>query len=86
MEKLLSHIGLIHQHESNFFITCNIHQCSRSYAKFESYRVHLYRHHRPLLDVQHGENEDLAQGAQQDVYDEMEVDEPDDNVEDGHVQ
>ena len=37
LKRLLNHMGLIHQHDPDFNVTCNIRNCSRSFVKFSSY-------------------------------------------------
>ena len=70
LKRVVSHIGLVHQYDPNFFITCNIDSCSCSFTKFHAYRVHLYRKHRPLMIYNHNHNngdvgiQDIGQDVQ----------------------
>ena len=42
---VVRHIGSVHSHDLDFNIICGLDGCKRSYKKFGSYKVHLYRHH-----------------------------------------
>ena len=51
LQRMLSHVGSMHQYDANFFITCNIQGCMQGFAKFNSYRLHMYRRHRTMLGL-----------------------------------
>ena len=46
LNKLISHIELVHGNEPHFSITCGLDGCQRSFEKFQSYRKHVYRSHK----------------------------------------
>lgn len=48
--KVVNHIGVVHSAEPNFSIFCGIEGCANSYKIFQSYRSHLYRRHKKLLE------------------------------------
>ncbi|KAH8008650.1 hypothetical protein HPB51_000476 [Rhipicephalus microplus] len=48
--KVVNHIGVVHSVEPNFSVFCGIDGCSSTYKKFSSYKSHLYRRHRTLLE------------------------------------
>ena len=72
LKRLLSHIGLWHQHDPNFLVTCNIGGCSQGFIKFSTYRNHLYRKHRPLLDNQQ-EGDRLIEAPHEHEHEEVNV-------------
>lgn len=47
--KLIQHVGLVHNHEPNFNITCGLNNCKSSFTVYESFRRHVYRKHRKLV-------------------------------------
>ncbi len=47
--KLIQHVGLVHNHEPNFSITCGLNNCKSSFTVYESFRRHVYRKHRKLV-------------------------------------
>lgn len=47
--KLIQHVGLVHNHEPNFSITCGLNNCKSSFTLYESFRRHVYRKHRKLV-------------------------------------
>ncbi len=51
MKAVVRHIGANHAHEAGFHVCCGIDGCPRTYKKFDSYRHHLYKIHRDVLDV-----------------------------------
>ena len=51
MKAVMRHIGAVHAHNAGFHICCGINGCPRTYNKFASYRQHLYRIHREVLDI-----------------------------------
>lgn len=51
MKAVVRHIGAVHAHNAGFHICCGIAGCPRTYSKFASYRQHLYRVHREVLDI-----------------------------------
>lgn len=51
MKSVVRHIGAVHAQDAGFHVCCGIAGCPRTYSKFQSYRQHLYRHHREILDV-----------------------------------
>ena len=46
---LLSHIGVKHSSDLQFFITCGLDNCPQTYSDFGSFRSHVYRKHRNLM-------------------------------------
>nr|XP_037286457.1 uncharacterized protein LOC119179483 [Rhipicephalus microplus] len=48
--KIVSHIGLAHSAEPGFRIFCGIGGCANTYKIFSSYRSHLYRQHKDVLE------------------------------------
>ena len=51
LKAVVRHIGALHAHEAGFHICCGIGGCPRTYKNFASYRQHLYRVHRDMLDI-----------------------------------
>lgn len=51
MKRIIRHIGSVHAHNAGFQVCCGIDGCPRTYTMFQSYRQHLYRHHRETLDA-----------------------------------
>ena len=47
---VLRHIGNTHASDYNLNISCPVPGCLRSYMNFKSFRLHVYRKHRSLLD------------------------------------
>ncbi len=47
--KIIQHVGLVHNHEPNFRITCGLNNCKSSFTVYESFRRHVYRKHRKLV-------------------------------------
>ena len=41
----LRHIGVVHSHEANFYLTCGIDGCPRNYHNYHSFRKLVRRHH-----------------------------------------
>lgn len=50
LTKVVTHIGLVHSAEPNLNVFCGIGGCANSYSNFSSYRSHLYRRHRDVLE------------------------------------
>lgn len=48
---MLRHIGSIHAYEHGFHITCGVQGCPRSYSNHHSYKKHMYKKHRDVLEV-----------------------------------
>lgn len=48
---VIRHIGSVHSHEANFSITCGLQSCPRSYVNFHSYKRHVYKKHRDILEL-----------------------------------
>lgn len=48
--KVVNHIGVVHSGDDNFTVYCGIAGCTNSYNRFSSYKTHLYRCHRDLLE------------------------------------
>lgn len=47
--KVLRHIGLVHSFDPGFSVTCGVDGCPRTFTKYNSFRKHILRHHRFLL-------------------------------------
>ena len=45
------HMGTIHTHDSNFHVICGLQGCSRSYKNYHSYKKHMYKKHRDILEL-----------------------------------
>ena len=43
-------MGCVHAHEPNFYVSCGINSCCRSYTNLYSFKKHLYRKHRLELE------------------------------------
>ena len=48
--KILNHIRLIHVAEPNFRVSCGIEKCPATYTNFESFRSHVNRKHKSVLN------------------------------------
>ena len=55
---VLRHIGSIHAHEHSFHITCGVQGCPRSYSNYHSYKKHMYKKHRDVLELDSDDNGD----------------------------
>lgn len=51
LKGVLRHIAAVHSWESCFYTVCGIQGCSRTYSNFFSFKKHIYRKHRELLDT-----------------------------------
>lgn len=70
------HITLFHQNETQFAITCNLHnKCGVLYRTFSAYKSHIYRHHYSELQVKTNFNT-----SKNVIVDETETDDNDLNV------
>lgn len=47
---VLRHMGTVHAHDPAFFVRCAAGNCHRTYRNYHSYRIHLYKKHRDVLD------------------------------------
>ena len=45
----LSHLRFVHDNDPDFFLTCGIGGCGKTYRKLASYRTHVYRHHKDSI-------------------------------------
>ena len=50
LKSVVRHIGQTHAFEANFRVSCGVFGCPRVYYNFHSYKKHLYRKHRDVLD------------------------------------
>lgn len=71
-------MGLIHAHEHGFYITCGVQGCPRSYSNYHSYKKHMYKKHRDVLELDICSDENLHQPLQPMETDGFELD-------DGHI-
>ena len=75
LSKYLQHLQLLHHHQPDFSIVCNIEGCKRSYKTVPSFRTHIYRKHtatlwRPTDD--HFQNVTLSEETEEDEVDDAE--------------
>ena len=49
LKAVIRHIGVVHARDTNFHVKCGIQGCVRTYKNY-SFKKHVYRHHRHLLD------------------------------------
>ena len=47
---LMRHMGTVHAPDPTFFIRCGVGDCPRTYRNYHSYKKHLYKKHREMLD------------------------------------
>ena len=47
---VLRHIGSVHSFEPNFYITCGIDECPRTYSSYRSFRKHMLKSHMNTLE------------------------------------
>ena len=47
---IVRHIGAVHAHSPAFYISCAASGCPRTYRNYHSYKKHLYKKHRFMLD------------------------------------
>ena len=60
---LFAHIRNKHRDESSFTIRCELSVlCGSRYSSFESYRQHIYRCHRSLIDSSDDNNDSMDTG------------------------
>ena len=50
-KKVVRHLGTVHAHESAFYVECCVPGCPRTYTNFHSYKSHLYKKHRDVIDL-----------------------------------
>ena len=50
-KKLLRHLSSVHSYDARFNLTCGIEGCPRIYTNFHSYKSHVYRKHREVVDL-----------------------------------
>ncbi|XP_049519397.1 uncharacterized protein LOC125943886 [Dermacentor silvarum] len=72
LARVITHVRRVHSAEPNFNVYCGIEGCANKYTNFNSYRSHLYRHHRNLLEensriLQQRRAEQPAVGGNSDV-------------------
>lgn len=48
---ILRHMGTIHAMDSNFHVICGLQWCPRSYNNYHSYKKHMYKKHRDVLEL-----------------------------------
>lgn len=48
---ILRHMGTIHALDSNFHVICGLQGCPRSYNNYHSYKKHMYKKHRDVLEL-----------------------------------
>lgn len=53
-------MGAVHAHEANFRVTCGIASCPRSFTNFHTYKSHLYKRHREILQVSESAAQELV--------------------------
>ncbi len=51
MKMCVSHLRLVHQADPNFFITCTVRGCTKTFRSFPAFNTHMYRLHRSLLGL-----------------------------------
>lgn len=51
LRKYLTHLQLLHNHQPNFSVVCNIDGCNRTYRTVPCLRNHIYRKHRGALNA-----------------------------------
>ena len=51
LKGIIRHLGVIHAHESGFYVRCFVDDCPSTYRNFHSYKKHLYTKHRAVLEV-----------------------------------
>ncbi|XP_040069990.1 uncharacterized protein LOC120842871 [Ixodes scapularis] len=54
LTRVVTHIAEVHSSQSNFVVRCGVDGCCQTYKVFQSYRSHLYRHHRQYLTPSDG--------------------------------
>ena len=78
LSKLVSHVGLLHQHEAGFQVICRLNACQHIIKTFDVYKKHVYRKHRSLLvdaaTTDHGESFDTTVDDAIDAFDDDDVD------------
>ena len=47
---IVRHIGAVHAHDPAFYVSCAASGCPRTYRNYHSYKKHLYKKHRFMLD------------------------------------
>ncbi|KAH7960088.1 hypothetical protein HPB49_016904 [Dermacentor silvarum] len=72
--KVINHIVVVHSVEANFSVFCGIGGCANTYANVSSYRSHLYRRHKTLLEdtgssLQHRSHGDASNADHSDQMD-----------------
>jgi hypothetical protein len=68
---LFTHIRIEHREESSFNIRCELSvSCGSRYSTFDSYRSHIYRYHRSLVDS--SDNNDTVPSSIYDIVNDLE--------------
>ena len=67
---LISHFKRVHREDPNFFVSCGINGCGKTYKTFYGYRSHLNRTHKELLQIAR----EVEQP--QDLVQDIEIEEP----------
>ena len=52
LKGVVRHIGSVHAVEANFQVVCGVEGCPRTYKHYHSYRRHLYKKHREILEIE----------------------------------
>ena len=66
--QVLYHINLIHGSKPNFRVTCGLDSCPATYSNYESFRSHVYRKHRNVLDGTRVESRDCENDVRQNQF------------------
>lgn len=43
-------MGTVHAHDPTFSVRCSVGDCPRVYSNYHSYKKHIYKKHREVLD------------------------------------
>lgn len=50
VKAVVRHIGAVHGNKHGFYVCCGVQGCPRTYHNFHSYKNHMYKKHRDVLD------------------------------------
>lgn len=66
MKMYVSHLRLVHQQDPNFFISCPVTGCNKTFRAFPAFNTHVYRLHRNLLGLKpkYDINEDIQMNSE----------------------
>ena len=75
LKGVLRHMGTVHAFDSSFFVRCAADDCPRTYRNYHSYKKHLYKKHREMLDGPCSLTDDFLPTTSEEVVPDLSVSE-----------